>query len=435
MADAARGFDRRQFLANAHAMTAGAWLAGLGLFPAMEGVAFAALCVMTAIRWRETWTALTDRSIRAALLLVACLLGWMIAACAWGESGVPLDSELPNRTFLGVAMVLGAAMPTWGILASISIAGLWWCASAVAVRAGWHRPAPMIPAHVSSTFLGFAGLAAAGIGCIIGSRRHVVRIAGIAAIGAAIFAIAVFASRGGLIGVAAALACCLLAAAIRRGSWRVPLAIAAGVLALAVLLLPSTPIWRKASASFSRDVAALPTDRPISFMDVYRIANPARAALHSWTAERIGERAIAGHGAKSWTVDRARWKAEAAPAAKAAQAAQPSAPPASSKPLKRPKSPPRPPDSAHSLYLEAAYEYGIVGLALLAGSLVALAAAALRAGTGVRASAALALVAMTAVVGLGDLVLNSRPMAARMAAMFALAACARLPSSAQCTRP
>jgi hypothetical protein len=76
-----------------------------------------------------------------------------------------------------------------------------------------------------------------------------------------------------------------------------------------------------------------------------------------------------------------------------------------------------------------------VGVLLLAGTLAALGTAAVRAGSGARASAALALVAMTAVVGLGDLVLNSRPMAARMAAMLALAACARLPSSAQCTRP
>ena len=82
MADAARGFDLRQFLANAHAMAAGTWLAGLGLFPAVEGIAFAALCVMTAIRWRETGAALADRSIRAPLVLLGCLLGWMIAACA-----------------------------------------------------------------------------------------------------------------------------------------------------------------------------------------------------------------------------------------------------------------------------------------------------------------------------------------------------------------
>lgn len=428
MTDATRGFDLRQFLANAHALAAGTWLAGLGLFPAVEGIAFAALCVMTAIRWRETGAALADRSIRAPLALLACLLGWMVAACAWGESGVTLDSELPNRTFLGVAMVLGAAMPTWGILASISVAGLWWCVSAAALRAGWHRPAPLVPAHVSATFLGFAGLGATGIACLVGDRRRTVRALGAGALAAAILGISMFASRGSLVGMIAALACCLVAAAVRRSNWRTPLAIAIGVLALAVLLLPAMPIWRKATASISRDMAALPDDRPISFMDAYRVANPARAALHSWTAERIAERPMAGHGARTWPADRARWKSEA-------DRADPPATAAATKPVRRPKSPSRPPDSAHSLYLEAAYEYGAVGVLLLAGTLAALGGTAARAGPGVRASAALALVAMTAVVGLGDLVLNSRPMAARMAAMFALAACARLPSLKQCTRP
>lgn len=427
MADAARGFDLRQFLANAHAMAAGTWLAGLALFPAVEGIAFAALCVMTAIRWRETGAALADRSIRAPLVLLGCLLGWMIVACAWGESGAPLDSELPNRTFLGVAMVLGAAMPTWGILASISVAGLWWCASALALRAGWHRPAPLVPAHVSATFLGLAGLAATGIACLVGDRRRTVRALGAAALAAAILGISVFASRGSFISVIAALSCCLLAATVRRGSWRTPLAVAVGVLAIAMLLLPGTPIWRKTTVSINRDVAALPDDRPISFMDVYRVANPARAALHSWTAERIVDRPIFGHGARTWQRDRSRWAADVG-------GAKPTAAPAT-RPPRRPKSPPRPPDSAHSLYLETAYEYGAVGVLLLAGTLAALGTAAVRAGSGARASGALALVAMTAVVGLGDLVLNSRPMAARMAAIFALAACARLPSSAQCTRP
>jgi hypothetical protein len=426
VADAARGFDLRRFLANAHAVAAGAWLVGMGLFPAMEGIAFAALCVMTAIRWRETGAALADRSIRAPILLLACLLGWMIAACAWGESGVPFEGERPNRTFLGVVMVVGAAMPTWGILASISIAGLWWCASAAALRAGWHRPAPLVPSHVSATFLGFAGLAATGIACLVGDRRRTVRALGAAVLAAAILGISVFASRGSLVGTIAALACCLLAAAARRSNWRTPLAIAVGVLAIAVLLLPSMPIWRKATASISRDVAALPDDRPLSFMDVYRVANPARAALHSWTAERISERPVFGHGARTWSADHARWKSEADRADSAAPAP---------KPARQSKSPPRPPNSAHSLYLEAAYEYGAVGVLLLAGTLAALGTAAARAGSGARASAALALVAMTAVVGLGDLVLNSRPMAARMAAMLALAACARLPSSQQCTRP
>lgn len=427
MADAARGFDLRQFLANAHAMAAGTWLAGLGLFPAVEGIAFAALCVMTAIRWRETGAALADRSIRAPLVLLGCLLGWMIAACAWGESGVPLDSELPNRTFLGVAMVLGAAMPTWGILASISVAGLWWCASALALRAGWHRPAPLVPAHVSATFLGLAGLAATGIACLVGDRRRTVRALGAAALAAAILGISVFASRGSFISVIAALSCCLLAATVRRGNWRTPLAVAVGVLAIAMLLLPGTPIWRKTAVSINRDVAALPDDRPISFMDVYRVANPARAALHSWTAERIVDRPIVGHGARTWQRDRARWAADVG-------GAQTTATPAP-RPSRRPKSPPRPPDSAHSLYLETAYEYGALGVLLLAGTLAALGTAAVRAGSGARASGALALLVMAAVIGLGDLVLNSRPVAARMAAIFALAACARLPSSAQCTRP
>jgi O-antigen ligase len=281
---------------------------------------------------------------------------------------------------------------------------------------------------VSATFLGLAGLAATGIACLVGDRRRTVRALGAAALAAAILGISVFASRGSLVATVAALACCLLAAAVRRSNWRTPLAIAVGVLALAALLLPGTPIWRKATASISRDVAALPEDRPISFMDAYRVANPARAALHSWTAERIADRPMAGHGARTWPADRARWKAEA-------DRADPPAATNAAKPARRPKSPPRPPDSAHSLYLEAAYEYGAVGVLLLAGTLAALGRAAVRAGPGVRASAALALVTMTAVIGLGDLVLNSRPMAARMAAMFALAACARLPSSTQCTRP
>lgn len=428
MADAARSFDARQFLANAHAVAAGAWLAGLGLFPAMEGIAFASLCVITAIRWRETGEALAARTIRVPLALLAGLLGWMTLACAWGDSGTSLDTELPNRTFLGVAMVLGAAMPTWGILASVSVAGLWWCASAAALRAGWHRPAPLVPVHVSATFLGLAGLAATGIACLVGGRRHATRILGAAAFAAAVLGVSVFASRGSLVGMVAALACGLCAAAVRRRDWRVPLAIAVAVLAIGAALLPSMPIWRKATASIARDVAALPEDRPVSLADVYRLANPARAALHGWTAERIAEDPIAGHGARTWAADRARWKAasdlasppKAAPARKSSRAA---------------KSPPRPPDSAHSLYLETAYEYGAVGLLLLCGTLAAVAARALRAEFGVRPAAALAMVTLTAVTGLGDLVLNSRPMAARAAAMLALVACARLPSREPCTRP
>lgn len=428
MPDAARSFDRGQFLANAHAVAAGAWLAGLGLFPAMEGIAFASLCVMTAIRWRETGEALADRHVRVPLALLACLLGWMALACAWGESGVPLDTELPNRTFLGVAMVLGAAMPTWGILASLSVAGLWWCASAAALRAGWHRPAPLVPSHVSVTFLGIAGLATTGVACIAGGTRSAPRLVGAAALAAAILGVSVFASRGNLVGIAAALACGLCVAALRRRDWRAPLAIAAGVLATAALLVPTTPIWRKATRSIARDVATLPEDRPVSLADVYRLANPARAALHGWTAERIAEDPIAGHGARTWSADRARWKAASDPAS------PPKAAPAR-KASRAPKSPPRPPDSAHSLYLETAFEYGAIGLLLLCGTFAAIAARALRAEFGVRPAAALAMVTLTAVTGLGDLVLNSRPMAARLAAMLALVACARLPSREPCTRP
>ena len=428
MADEARSFDLRQFLSNAHAVTAGAWLAGLGLFPAMEGIAFAALCVMTAVRWRETGAALAERSIRAPLVLLACLLAWMAAACAWGESGVPLDTELPNRTFLGVAMVLGAAMPTWGILASISVAGLWWFASAAALRAGWHRPAPLVPLHVSATFLGLAGLAATGIACLVGGSGRAPRILGALAFAAAILGVSVFASRGSLVGMVAALACGLCVAAVRRRDWRAPLAIAACVLAAAAAVLPSTPIWRKATTSLARDVAALPDGRPATFLDLYRVANPARAGLHAWTAERIPERPLAGHGARTWQADRARWKAEA-------DRANPPAAPVARKPSRRPKPPPPPPDSAHSLYLETAYEYGAVGLVFLCGTLAAIGIRALRGEFAVRSAAALAMVTLTAVTGLGDLVPNSRPMAARTAAMFALAACARLPSRQPCNRP
>jgi hypothetical protein len=413
--DGPRTFDRRQFLANAHAVTAGAWLAGLGLFPATEGIAFAALCVMTAIRWRETWSALADRSIRAPLLLLACLLAWMVAACAWGERGVPLDSALPNRTFLGIAMVVGAAMPTWGLLASISVAGLWWCASALALRADWGRPAILLPTHVSATFLGLSGLAAAGIGCLVGGRGPRLRLVGATALAGAIFAISAFASRGSLIGVVAALAVCLFAASRRRSDWRGPLMISLGIVVIASIALPSMPIWRKASASISREVAALPKGESLSFADVYRLADPARAALHGWTAERALERPLVGHGARTWAADRRRW---------ASTNVAPPQPKASSGSGRRERGPRRVHDSAHSLYLETAYEYGAIGCALLFATIAALVTVAWRASSAVSAMTALAVVSLTVVTGLADLVLNSRPVAARLAATFALVASA-----------
>jgi O-antigen ligase len=78
--------------------------------------------------------------------------------------------------------------------------------------------------------------------------------------------------------------------------------------------------------------------------------------------------------------------------------------------------------AAHSLLLETAYEFGVVGVALLVALGAALIACARGAEVNARLMAVIALITITAVAGIGELVLNSRAIAASLAVSFALVA-------------
>lgn len=409
-------FNLSQFLANAHACCAGAWLAGVGLFLPLEGIAFAGLATLTAIRWRPTLEAIGDRSIRVPLMLIAGLIAWMSAACAWGESGSTWTSELPHRTYLGVLMVLGARLPAWGLLVSISVAGLWWGVGILVSLAGISDARAFVPNHPSVTFFGFTGLAVAGISVITAGHGTRVRAGGGVALLVALMGLSYMASRTSVVSVLVALVCCIAIRVVRTREWH-GAAVAATVIASASLALPFLPVWTKAIAYLQREPDPAVEAHPNPVIELYRRAEPARGFLHEWTAVGILDRPVAGHGAGSW---RFHWKRgdphETEPPGRFAfwwgrmgsSVVH-----------------------AHSIYLQTGYEYGLVGLGLTFGVCGSLAVVGLRRGLDVPATAALALLVAAATHGLADGALNTRYSAATLAVVVSLVAC-RTRTAARC---
>lgn len=402
------GFDPARFLASAHACLAGSWLAGVGLFRPLEGAAFVGLVTLTAIRWRSTAEAIGDRSIRVPLVLFGCLMAWMLLACAWGEGEGSRISECPHRTFLAVLMVLGARMPAWGLVLSLSVPGVWWGIGLLVSAAGLSDGRLFVPLSPSDTFMGFTGLAACGIAGTLVGGSVLVRVAGAAALLVALIGLSSVASRTTIASVSAALVVCVAVRIVRSREWR-GAAFAAGAVLVVAALVPFLPVWTKATHYLKQEPESAIESHPNRLVQFYRRVDPARAFLHEWTAVRIPERPFVGHGAGSWRFDLRRGEPHVTqPSGRFDEWWQRLGNKAA---------------HAHSVYLQTAYEYGLVGLALLLAVGTSLAIAAIRRPLDGPAAVALVVLVAAGVTGLADRSLNTRYGSATFATLFALVAC------------
>ncbi len=402
----ASGSHRRErLIEKVHALAACGWIVAIGISTAAEAITFGLLAAVSVVRWREVARRIADRSIRWPILLLTGLLGWMVIACSWGGSGIPLNDRLPERTFIGIWLVVGAAIPRRWLMASLSAAGLWWSLALLLPKLGLAPPSALQPKHVSQTFLGFDALAAAGLGLTVAGRSHRLRIAGVTLVIIAIGGAGLAASRGHVLAMLVAIPCCFALVAILQGQ-RAFRALAAILCTVAALVfVPQLPVWTKARAALERS-KILTTDAP-GPEQIYRAADPVRADLHHWTWIHAIEAPFMGHGSRTWGRDfrasmdsgHGSFNWDAKRRARLARI-----------------------DTAHSLFLDVAYEFGFIGLATMLAVATSLLCALPRANTDIQRAAMAALLIITGVAGLGDLVLNSRPMAARFAIAFALAA-------------
>jgi O-antigen ligase len=399
-------FDPAKFLANAHACCAGAWIAGVGLFLPMEAFAFTALALLSVLRWRSVLDAIADPAIRTPLLFFGCLMVWMLLATMWCDSITVWSAEPPHRTFLGVLLVLGARMPVWGLLSSISVAGLWWIVGMLVSGSGLADGRLFVPSGPSVAFLGLSGLAAAGIACLASGLSRPIRVAGAFGFAASLLGLAHVESRTSIVSVLLGATFVIATAAFRKGNWRRAVMVSVAIAVFVAIAIPSTPVWQKARSALAREVSSEYEDHPDALIRLYRKIDPSRAFLHEWTMVRIPERPVIGHGAGSWRHD---W------------------------PRREPHET-QPPgryrhwwdqmkDSvvqAHSVYLQVLYEYGLIGLAFLLAAWGSLIVSVFRRTPDIPSMASLAILVEWAVHRIADGPLNHRVCAATFAVVFAL---------------
>ena len=398
-----RGLD--QALASTHAVAACAWVVSIGISTAAESVTFGVLAALSVIRWREVAKRIADPAVRVPLLLCLFLLGWMLLGCTWGGDGLRLRDRLPHRTFLGTALLIGASVPSRWLMTSLAAAGAWWTAVLIASRVELAPAAAFLPKHISQTFLGFDGLAAVGLGLAASGSGFGPRALGMTALSVAMLGASLAASRGHVLAIGLAAPCCFAIAAILRGQWRQLAVVALAFAVAAAMFVPRLPVWDKARAGIAQ--SGISVDRRPTFGSLYRAADPWRADLHLWTVTHIPEHPLRGHGAGTWTRD---FQASMASGIGALDWDAPHR--ATISPI----------DSAHSIFLETTYELGAIGLIAMVAIPASLAGRLLRTGADASRMAMFAILIITAVAGLGDLELNSRSSAARLAFAMALAA-------------
>jgi len=337
-------------------------------------------------------------------------VGWMALSISWSDTSLALADALPGRWYLGPLLVLPARLPTRVILWATAIPGAWWTMILALAACGVPLPSLVLPGHPSVTFAGIGMLAIAGMAAASAAPNRRGRAIGWLGLTAALAGAALSMSRGltiAIVGTAATIAG--FTAEGRRQAFRRLAAIAA----VAVAML--TAAWQggigdKFGISVTMAQSSLTHDRAPVAERVTAAINAiatSRATLHSWTSARVPEAWLKGRGAKSWADDFADDFI---------------APPA-----------PNQERSvfgvlagqrffAHQLYLQTAYEYGAVGLALLAAFGASCWLQAWPTRRTVASAAVLSFSALFGILGLSELQPNDRANAHLAVVLLALVA-------------
>jgi hypothetical protein len=349
------GLDPATALAALHAVLAMAWLAAMAIGSAPESILFVCLCVVTIVRTPALLRGRLPAGVMLPLALWGALVAWMTVSFLWSDTSLSFGQAMPGRWFLGPLLVLPAALTPVAVLGAGAVAGLWWAGLLAVGALGAALPSWLAPHHVSQSFTGLSMLGIAGMATAATARAWVPRVLGCACLVASIVGAGVAGSRGTAFALILASVMTLVAAGGAGAARLVRRAAIASVAAGALLAIAlALEVGEKMSESVVRAESALTEPETDDRPPVIRAADAlttGRGSLHAWTAYRVPDAWLAGHGAGSWGDD----FAEASIAHSTAL-------------LPRAVM-----DNylgtrffAHQLYLQTAYEYGAVGLGLLA---------------------------------------------------------------------
>jgi hypothetical protein len=408
--DVRNGFDATRFLERLHATLAAAWLCALGIGAAPESILFTCLCAVTAVRAPTIMRRQVHGPAALPLAIWAAFVGWMALSISWSDTSLALADALPGRWYLGPLLVLPARLPTRVILWATAIPGAWWTMILALAACGVPLPSLVLPGHPSVTFAGIGMLAIAGMAAASAAPNRRGRAIGWLGLTAALAGAALSMSRGltiAIVGTAAMISG--VTAEGRRRAFRCLAAIAA--IAIAMLAAAwQAGIGDKFAVSVATARSSLTHDHvPAAerFTAAINAVAANRPSLHSWTSARVPEAWLQGRGAKSWADDFAEdFIASPAPnqerSAFSALAGQRF--------------------FAHQLYLQTAYEYGAIGVAMLVAFGASCWLAAWPTRRTVASAAVLSFTALVGILGLTELQPNDRANAHLAVVLLALVA-------------
>ncbi len=134
----ARASASAQRLMQAHAWIAACWLVALPNSNSAEGILFAALCVVSLLRWRELTSDWEELWRAPPVKWFIALLGLQWASLAWGPAVVTdLLTEFPRTVF--IPFLIWPARDRWPLLVKGFLFGSLIAAAVVIARTGYTR--------------------------------------------------------------------------------------------------------------------------------------------------------------------------------------------------------------------------------------------------------------------------------------------------------
>lgn len=330
-------------LAPWHLAVALAWIAALSIGRAPEGILFAALCAISALRLPATWPVLREalRSCRP-LVWTAALVAIVWISAAWSPAAADADA-FPSRQLL-IPLALAPLAAHWRMLLAAAVAGAAFQSACMLVdlaRAGRSHEYGM-PLGTSDRPMQFGGilsvatLAGTALALARGTSARA-RAAWIAGASLAFAALLAIASRTNVVATLGGVVASVSAAILWRRLDGRAAAIALAALACAGVALGGLVFERLATFERGQGVGHL-VERYTSI----------RSWIWSHTLADVRAHPLLGGGRDSWAVAYAR-HVDAADASE----------------LPEPRARMLELNTAHSTYLQALHDQGVVGLALV----------------------------------------------------------------------
>ena len=316
------------------------------------------LVPVAVLRW-QALRALVQDSRRFAAVAAAYvgLVAWVYFSAAWAPEGASPNFSI--RHLCAPMLVAHAGVALRGLLFAAIVGGGFRAAVAAVQIVGIAVPEALAISHVSKATLAMQLLGVSAFTLAASARSWTQWPAPVGTFALWVAGTLQLASRGSAI---AGIVGGIIGVVSQSRSWR-RLAVVAVSLALAVgaaaMVLRGSPLEQKVAMKGALAEKAGGEGQQSGGLSLERLDTilSSRLVLWHWTLHRLPRAAIAGRGLGSWAAD--------FNAAAAAGLVTPSW-----------RSTPWPPDlrmpHAHNLYLQVAYEQGVVGLALLASLVVAL---------------------------------------------------------------